>query len=225
MVSAFSASTPCARSPTPEPIGPTRGIEHLEAVLLEQDDQRAQAIGPDMLVIDRVELKILQHVEKVVIFDHDDAALADKPLHAENGFSQGGHVSEDVGRRDERRVSMRGDDVAGALLVEERLNGFDAVVLGDGGNVGRLDAEHTRAGIFEPREQGAVVRSDVHDEICGADDGNVRAMAEDTQSVTSMKGRCRVGEGPCAHGEHPAAIDPQRLSLLVDRMSSRKDRA
>jgi hypothetical protein len=140
-----------------------------------------------MLVIDRVELKILQHVEKVVIFDHDDAALADKPLHAENGFSQGGHVSEDVGRRDERRVSMRGDDVAGALLVEERLNGFDAVVLGDGGNVGRLDAEHTRAGIFEPREQGAVVRSDVHDEISGAEPKRVHESAAHAPEIVDER--------------------------------------
>jgi len=74
-------------------------------------------------------------------------------------------VGEAVGGGDQCGRAVLALDLAGDLGTEIALEGGNTAPVGDGADVGRLDAEHAVAAALEVRQQRAVVRADVDDEV------------------------------------------------------------
>ena len=141
------------------------GVKHLQPVHVEQVDEAADGIVPQMLVIDGVVLQIIEQADQVMRF-RDEHAVGRKHFH--DAFD------DRVDVLDMRETIRGGDHLGGAVLFldlardilgEIALQRRNAAVVGDLRHVGRLDAENAVAALLEVRDQRAVVRADVDHQI------------------------------------------------------------
>ncbi len=142
-------------------IGDLLGIGHRKAVIVEEADERLERVIFQVLVIDRIVLRGGDEIGQIMRFGDEDAALGEERGHAAQEIAEIGDMGEHIGRRDRTRMAVAGDDAPRDRLTEERLDGLDPLGIGDGGDIGGLDAERAHALVAEALEQRAIVRADV----------------------------------------------------------------
>ena len=157
--------------------------------------EAADRIVAQMLVIDRVVLQVVEQPDQIVRF-RDEHAVGRQ--HLDDALDDRVHVL------DMREAVGRGDDLGGAVLVlhlardllgEVALDRRDAALVGDLGDVGRLDAENAVAALLEVRDQRAVVRADVDDEIVLAEAEHLRRLGVKLGEIVAQDPRHAAGVG------------------------------
>src|SRR5215472_4088013 len=118
-----------------------------------------------MLVIDRVVLKSIEQPNEIMRLSNERAPLIKK---RQDRGDNGMHVldmRETIGRGNDPRLAMRAGHFIGGLSAKVAIKGRNAARLRDLGGVGRLDSQDAMSAVLEVRQQGAVVRSDINDEV------------------------------------------------------------
>ena len=87
-------------------------IEHFQTVVGEQQNKRLQAVGADMLVIDRIELIFLQHVQQIMALRNKYTIAVKQLKQPAHDFAQWRHMGEHVGHGDDLRGPIVAADVA-----------------------------------------------------------------------------------------------------------------
>jgi hypothetical protein len=112
-----------------------------------------------MLVIDRVVLQRIEEAHEIVRFGNEHAVGSQ---HFLDGVDDRMHVldmGKTVGGGDQCGRAVLALDLARHLGPEIALEGGNAALVGDGADVGRLDAERAVAGVLEIRQPISTTRS------------------------------------------------------------------
>ena len=72
-----------------------------------------------------------------------------------------------IGRGDDARIAVLALHFARDIEAEITLDGRDAAAIGDLAHIRRLDAEDAMSAFLEIRDQRAVIRADIDDEVVG----------------------------------------------------------
>jgi hypothetical protein len=119
----------------------------------------------EMLVVNRVELELVEHVDHIRHFDHKHAILSEQSEHCPDKAIKIIHMSEDIRTHNRFRGAALPKDSRGHVLVEERSEGLYATPLRDRGDI--------RCGLYPQwpypmglrvLQEGPVIASNVHDE-------------------------------------------------------------
>src|SRR5690606_38091709 len=144
-------------------------MEDLEIMHLEQRLQAVQRIIAQMLMIDRVVLQLVEQRDQVVRFRDEHAVWCEQ---FKNAVDDGVYVldmGKAVGGGHDTRGAMRLFNCACDVGPEIVLEGRDAALVGDVSDIGWLDAKHAMPTGFEIGQQGAVIRSDIDNQIVRAE--------------------------------------------------------
>src|SRR5215470_12814399 len=139
------------------------GVKDFEPVHLQEVGEAVERVVPQVLMIDGVVLQPIQQTDEVVRFGYEHAVGTDE---IENAFDDRMHILDmrkAIRRRHHARAAVLALDLGGHRRGEVAHEGWDAAAVGDLADLGRLDAED--AVVLEVREQRAVIRADVDDEI------------------------------------------------------------
>ena len=181
-------------------------VEEPQAVRGEDLSRGEQREVREVLVVDRVELRLLDQAQQVRELHRDAPPGVEQELEAGDEVVEVRHVGEHVVADDQvGRRALVGEPRA-ELRAEERDQRRDAVRLGDRGHVrGRLDAEHRHAALDEPLQQVAVVAGDLDDASCSAprpkradrllDVARARARPSSSSRTRSRRSRRRSPRG------------------------------
>ncbi len=139
-------------------------VEDAQAVRREHALRRHQREVPEMLVIDRVELVLLDEAQQMRELEGGDAARAQQDRHARQEVVEVGHLRQHVVADDEIGEHAAVDELARRVLVEEACQGRHAARFRRLGHVlGRVDAEHGVALLDEELQQVAVIAGELDD--------------------------------------------------------------
>src|SRR6266567_3684134 len=118
----------------------------------------------EMLVIDRIEEIVLQHLFEITDLETEQA------VRLEQGMDVGERRGEII---DVRKNVVAGDEISGAVFdldplnrvgIEKGVDGIDAVFVSDlRGQRGRIDTADPKTPRLERLQAGSVIRSDIHD--------------------------------------------------------------
>src|SRR5262245_21140804 len=87
------------------------------------------------------------------------------------------HMREAVGGRNDTGGSMLASHLTRRIESKVTLDRRNSALVGDVADVGWLDPEHTLAAILEIRQERAVIRSDVYDQVLAGEAEHGRALA------------------------------------------------
>ena len=151
------------------------GPDQLHAVTSKERNQRAHAVVAEVLVIDRVEQCLLDHVRQVGHLEHEAPVARQQQSHRFNDAGEIVDVREYVVRSDAFRRTHLSPDAVAHLRVEKRRPRGNPCCRGLGGDLlGGVNPQNLHAAALEEAQQRAVVGADVDHQVAGtqADSGD-----------------------------------------------------
>ncbi len=144
-------------------------IDNRQAMAAEEVIERGERVVAEVLVIDRIELAVVDHLLDVRRLDHRDAVLLEEDADPLHDAVEVRHMGEHIVRVHDVRALPGRRQPRRDRRVEELRDGRDAALLGDLRDVARrLDAEHGDARLPVILEQIAVVAGDLDGEARAA---------------------------------------------------------
>jgi hypothetical protein len=135
---------------------------------------------------------MFDEIAEVGRLDDDDAIILEHVMEAFDHAVEVGDVGQDVVGVHDVRAAALGGELARDRATEEFIEGGDALLDGDPGDVGGgFDAEDGDAGLFVELEEVSVVRGDFGDEAGRAE----AAIADDAAGEVFGVGEEGIGEG------------------------------
>ena len=107
------------------PTIPPHDAEYLHSIIGEQRNKRPEAVGPNVLVIDSVELAFFDDIEEIVALGDEYAVVIEQCTNAPDHLAERRHMRKDIGGRDHFGLAVVLDDVARQGFGEETLKRFD----------------------------------------------------------------------------------------------------
>lgn len=185
------------------------GIEQAHPEALEEGHQRRHRVIGNVLVIDRVEQQVRQHVDQVRDFEHEHAFVSQQAMNAVDETRQIRCVRKDIVRAHQCGRAMFAPQVVGEVRREEGLQRRNTLLDSGRGNLlRRVDAKHVaHAVIHELAQQRSIVGADLDDERC-------RAQSKARDRVVGVIAKMRDEDAGCSRNVDVVTEESSRIDDL-----------